>query len=104
MALPSLDMKVFAALVAAIGACVLSGCTQTVDGTVSQTIEPLVVDGMTCAEFNTLGDRDRTFVVDEVLAGASGDRPAFVAGLARVVCQMLPEAEVKQVLLGFKGR
>jgi hypothetical protein len=97
-------MKVFAALVAVIAACVLSGCTRTIDGAVAQTIEPLTVDGMRCAEFNTLGDRDRTFVVDEILAGASADRPAFVAGLARVMCQMLPEAEVKQVLISFKGR
>ncbi|WP_197379119.1 hypothetical protein [Mycolicibacterium mengxianglii] len=90
------------AITALAAACVLSGCTRTVDGTVAQTIEPLTVDGMTCAEFSTLGDKDRMTVIDEVLPKEdTGNRRVFIVGMSQMLCKMVPEAQVKQVLNGF---
>ncbi|AQA02852.1 hypothetical protein BVC93_10890 [Mycobacterium sp. MS1601] len=96
-------MKAFAVAVAAV-AVVLSGCTNTVEGVVAQTTEPVAVDGMTCEDFTALSDRDRRAVIDEILADKTVDQPVFVAGLAQVICQAIPEADLKDVLLGFAGR
>ncbi|MGB3483593.1 MAG: hypothetical protein WBB07_15430 [Mycobacterium sp.] len=81
--------------------CLLSGCTKTTDGVVAQTTEPVSAAGMTCRDFNTLGERDRAAVVDEILAGEDSEPPPFVAGLAQVICQAIPQADLEDVLLGF---
>lgn len=88
------------ALLAAVA--VLTGCA-TVDGVVAQTTEPVRVDGMTCAEFTDLSEKDRRAVIDEILADENVQQPVFVFGLAQVICQAIPEADLKEVLLGFAG-
>lgn len=93
-------MKVLA-LSAIVAAGVLSGCTHTVDGVVAQTIEPVSTEGMTCADYTALGDRDRLTVIEEITAGEKTSRPAFVVGLAQVICQMVPDADLKQILTGL---
>ncbi|GAA1666790.1 hypothetical protein MMUR_03800 [Mycolicibacterium murale] len=89
------------ALLAAVA--VLTGCATTVDGVVAQTTEPVRVDGMTCAEFTDLSEKDRRAVIDEILADENVQQPVFVFGLAQVICQAIPEADLKEVLLGFAG-
>ena len=89
------------AIWAIAAACVLSGCTQTTDGVLAPTIEPVSAAGMTCADFNTLGERDRETVVDEILGGGTTDRPVFVAGLAQVICNMVPDANLEEILSGL---
>jgi hypothetical protein len=83
--------------------CVLTGCTKTTAGVVAQTTEPVSVEGLTCQDFNTLGERDRAAVVDEILADKNVDRPALLVGLAQVICQAIPQADLEDVLIGFAG-
>ena len=89
------------AIWAIAAACVLSGCTKTIDGAVAQTIEPVSAAGMTCADYNTLGERDRETVVDEILGVGQTDRPVFIAGLAQVICNMVPDADLEEILSGL---
>jgi hypothetical protein len=94
-------MKVFVAAVAIAATCAVAGCTQTVDGVVAQTTEPVSAEGMTCADFTALGDRDRIAVIEEILAGGTNDRPVFVVGLAQVICEMVPDADLAEILTGL---
>ncbi|CAN5223427.1 hypothetical protein BH11ACT7_BH11ACT7_03360 [soil metagenome] len=94
-------MKVFAGTVVIAAACALTGCTDTVDGVVAQTTEPVSAQGMTCAEFNALGDRDRMTVIEEILDGQNSQRPVFLVGLAQVICDMVPDADLREILTGL---
>ncbi|CAN5676891.1 hypothetical protein BH10ACT9_BH10ACT9_28580 [soil metagenome] len=94
-------MKVFAGVAAIAAACVLTSCTNTVDGVVAQTTEPVSAQGMTCADFNALGERDRMTVIEEVLDGGSTERPVFLVGLAKVICDMVPDADLEEILTGL---
>jgi hypothetical protein len=97
-------MKALAITVLAT-ACVLSGCARTTDGVVAPTTEPVSADGMTCAEFVILGERDQADVIEEIL----GDEPqsyrrTIAGGLARVLCQTAPEAELEPLLMAIARR
>lgn len=94
-------MKAIAVTVLA-AACVLSGCARTTEGVVAQTTEPVVVDGLKCADFNILGERDQLEVIDEILGdGPQSYRRAVAGGLTRVLCQAAPEADLEPLVLGI---
>jgi hypothetical protein len=96
-------MKRFVMAVLA-AACVLTGCSRTTEGVVAQTTEPVSVQGMKCADFNALGDRDKRAVIDEIMDGKTSRNPALISGLADVLCRTAPEADVERLLRGLAGR
>lgn len=90
------------AITALAAMCVLSGCTRTTEGVVAQTIEPISVEGMTCGDFNILGERDQLDAIEEILGDAPQSyRRAIAGGLARVLCQTAPDAELEPLVLAI---
>lgn len=87
-----------------VAVCVLTGCSRTVEGTLSPTIEPVSAEGMTCADFVVLNERDQAEVVDQILEeGTQSYRRSIAGGLARVLCQTAPQAELEPLILSLAG-
>lgn len=86
----------------------LTGCTQTVTGTVAQTTEPgpQIPDAtsITCKEYSGLEDDAQLAIVGELTkesSGRSGNQRTIVAKtLADAICEVLPSAKLSDILIG----
>jgi hypothetical protein len=86
----------------------LTGCSKVIDGQMSTHIEGLSTD-ISCKEFIALGENDRLKVITQILeetpepgnSGKSGkaDQRSFVmVTLAGVLCQGMPELQLKALI------
>jgi len=100
------------ALVAAalVTLAALTGCSKVVDGTLSSQIEGLSTD-MTCKEFNALGENERLKVVTQILQETqpgtgtqTTQRPFVLVTLAGVLCQGMPDMQLKALLSRMRIR
>jgi hypothetical protein len=80
----------------------LTGCSKVVDGQLSTQIEGLSTD-ISCSEFTTLSDSERLQVVTQILeetspSEKSTQRPFVMVTLAGVLCQGMPDMQLKALL------
>lgn len=86
----------------------LTGCTQTVTGTVAQTTEPgpPIPDAttVTCREYSGLAEDAQLAIVGELMKGSSGrsgnQRTVVAKTLADAICEVLPSAKLSDILIG----
>ena len=80
----------------------LTGCSKVIDGQLSMQTEGLSTD-ITCREFTALGERERLEVISQILGatsqpGKTDQRPFVMATLAGVLCQGMPDMQLKTLL------
>ncbi|WP_099024578.1 hypothetical protein [Mycolicibacterium palauense] len=88
-------------------ACLVAGCSRSIEGQVAQTTEPVSAD-VTCSEFVALSDKDRVEVISKIMNGDEPSRPSeqpfFLVALAGVLCERAPDAKVKDILVRLRPR
>jgi hypothetical protein len=86
---------------------VLTGCSKVVDGTLSMKTEGLSTD-ISCADFIALGENERVKVVTQILQethnSTSAQRPFVMVTLAGVLCQGMPDMQLKTLLSRMRVR
>ncbi len=79
-----------------------TGCSKVIDGQLSMQTEGLSTD-ISCREFTALSEHERLKIVSEILDDGSesesnDQRPFVMVTLAGVLCQGMPDMQLKTLL------
>jgi hypothetical protein len=85
-----------------VAVATLTGCSKVIDGQLSMQLEKVSTD-LSCREFTALGDNERLQVVTAILdekpqSGNTAQRPFVMVTLAGVLCQGMPDMQLKALI------